>query len=131
MTEPEKVKIIEASGANDVAVLRKLVKSGTALNFHALDGLTPLINAAKNGSHEALIYLLEAGADPNYVGDSNTSAAYWAAINCHKDTFMSITRYKGSLRVPPAVETSFLERINQCSDKNFAKMVVSHIQHEK
>ena len=41
MTEPEKVKIIEASGANDVAVLRTLVKSGTALNFHALDGLPP------------------------------------------------------------------------------------------
>jgi len=131
MDNQDKVKIIEAAGRNDIGALRGLVREDARLDFFALDGLTPLINASKNGAKDAVYFLLSNGANPNYLGDGVTSPAYWAAINCHSEEFGMIVKAGGNIRLPKFAMHSFPERLIQCKDKSFSQLVLARLADEE
>ena len=126
----ERRRIIEAAGRDDLAALGALLQERTALDFHALDGLTPLINAARNGATGAVRLLLARGADPNYRGDSTTTPAYWAAINCHRDAYELIAAAGGHVALPDFARSGFSERVRRCGNAALEKAVLEAVAAE-
>lgn len=69
---------------NDIAAMDMLLENGAAagINQHKKIGKdTPLLKAAKAGSHEAVEKLLAAGADPNNEDSQTLTALHAAAKN--------------------------------------------------
>lgn len=65
--------------------IQKMIESGKyKANYKDGEGITPLHWAAINNQYTVCKYLLEQGADVNAKGgDSNATAAMWAAQRCH------------------------------------------------
>lgn len=56
--------LVDAARSNNVELIEWYLKYGTPINTKNLDGVTPLIAAAKTHQEEAVKYLLNHGADP-------------------------------------------------------------------
>lgn len=65
--------------------IQKLIESGKyKANYQDPEGITPLHWAAINNQYAVCKYLLENGANVNVKGgESNATAAMWAAQRCH------------------------------------------------
>lgn len=68
----------KAAMENRVADMRALHKHLRTVALRAENGVTPLMAAASAGSHDAVVYLLQHGADRNAVNFSGSSAADYA-----------------------------------------------------
>jgi uncharacterized protein len=72
-TEDGTTPLIAAVRANDVALVRRLIRSGAGIKQANRYGLNALSVAALNGNREIVAMLLDAGADVNTVsGDGET-----------------------------------------------------------
>ena len=69
--------------------VRSLVESGADVNYRTKRGLTPLHNAAQNGSQDSVRFLVESGADVNYRTSDGFTPLHFAA---QKDN-LDIVRY--------------------------------------
>jgi ankyrin repeat protein len=71
----------------DATRVRELIEAGAAVDRIALDGNTPLLDAARLGHADVVRVLLEAGADPRVVDQGNMKAtpAHKAGYMGHAD----------------------------------------------
>ena len=71
----------DAIRANDLARVRALADSKSAVNVTDRHGATPLMFAAVVGSVDAMKLLLARGADVNHQADGGATALMWAATD--------------------------------------------------
>lgn len=92
-----------AAGVNNVAAIRILLAEGAPLDY-AMIQRTPLIVAVTERNKEAVIVLLEAGADPNYVSTYDWRPLHYA-INA-EDASSSIIRELVAAGADPDARTN-------------------------
>ena len=60
-----KKRLLSAADHGDLEHLNNLLAAGVDVNIHAMNGITPLMVASRQGHIEIVRALLEAGADPD------------------------------------------------------------------
>lgn len=74
-----------SNASRQVACLRALIKAGANPNAANEEGITPLINAAWFGCHDATRELLRCGADQSLRDNKGKSAKDLASERGHQD----------------------------------------------
>jgi len=82
------MELIEAVQAENVALVRELLSSGTNVNQQDKYGWTPLNWAAGKGNLNIVKVLLDAGADPFKVGIDQRTALMIALAASHREVSM-------------------------------------------
>lgn len=66
---------------NRTALIKVLVECGANVNQVDNKGSSPLLESARSGSHDSLVYLIEKGADVKLADLDGNTALHWAAMN--------------------------------------------------
>ena len=72
-------KLFAAIGQRDLVSVDNLIREGASVEARGTNGMTPLMEAAEQGSVPLLSLLLENGAKPNAKDEQGETALSWAA----------------------------------------------------
>jgi ankyrin repeat protein len=72
-------KLFAAIGQRDLVSVENLIREGASVEARGTNGMTPLMEAAEQGSVPLLSLLLENGAKPNAKDEQGETALSWAA----------------------------------------------------
>jgi len=70
-TDPQVIELCRAIESSDLAAMERLVKAGADVNVHGKGGMTPLLWAFADNKLPSFKWLLEHGANPNVVVESD------------------------------------------------------------
>lgn len=88
-----------ATRKEDLASIRKLLKSGADVNRRSGNGWTPLKSAAQQGNVDIVKALLNAGADPNIADNTNYTPLMNAVSGEHVDIVKLLLKFKADPNV--------------------------------
>lgn len=103
-SRPDGSALVAAIHASNTQILRMLIAAGADVNFRFADGagtgnFTVLHAAAASGQHQAVLILLDAGAQIDAVADDGSTPLYVAA---HDASIVQVLLSAGSLAVNSA-----------------------------
>jgi ankyrin repeat protein len=126
----EKVKaLIEAAGDGNVHEMSLLIDRGANVNGVALDGWTPLTQAAAAGQLDAVRVLLAHGADINRAGNTVTPLHY-AIFKGNLEVARFLVQNGARLKLDPVVEKSFLDRVRSYKNDELMNLVAQVMSRE-
>ena len=88
--------ILDATVANDMSKVKKLVKRGNSVNVKNAIGQTPLIVASTKGSLEIAAFLIDNGADLNAQDDLLEEGAIHLALRADNQRMLQLLLSKGA-----------------------------------
>jgi polyvinyl alcohol dehydrogenase (cytochrome) len=91
------VSIVNAAGAGDVEVVKRLLAAGADVETRNATGTTPLITASVMGRTGVARVLIEADADLEAKNAEQTTALYNAALFCHPDTVELLLEHRANV----------------------------------
>lgn len=87
-----------AAASGSLKAVQMLLDAGADINAKSANGTTPLMMAARENKAEVARYLLQKGADPSVVNQSEYNAAGYAMRAKNKDLAMDIMKKEKALR---------------------------------
>ena len=119
--------LIEAAGEGNIDRMSLLIDGGANINGVALDGWTPLTQAAYAGQVEAVKLLLVRGAD---INRGAVTPLYWTAFRGHFELAEYLARSGARLKLDPAGKASFLDRVRSYNNDQLNNLVAEVMARE-
>jgi ankyrin repeat protein len=119
--------LIEAAHYGDVDRMSLLIDGGADVNGVALDGWTPLTQAAFTGHLEAVRLLLTRGAD---INRGTVTPLHWGAFRGHLEVAKFLVRSGARLKLHPDVKANFLKRVRSYKNDELTSLVAEVMARE-
>jgi ankyrin repeat protein len=120
--------LIEAAGRGDIDRMSVLIDSGANVNGVALDGWTPLTQAAHAGQLEAVKLLVARGADINW---GTVTPLHWTAFCGHLNVAKFLVRSGARLNLDPKVKASFVDKVRSYGQGDLWNLVAEVMASER
>ncbi|KAL8568016.1 hypothetical protein ACOMHN_029191 [Nucella lapillus] len=114
-----------AEDGGDSQTLDMLIRNGTNVNANDVTGKTALMKATRNNNTDAVLRLLQAGADPNRIDNNHDIALHFAARNGFNDmidillgsgSFNDVQNSWGYTPLIEAVSNSYTKSVHRLVD---------------
>ena len=115
--------LYDASAVGDAAGVRELLLLGAQPHQYKDDwGVSALHEAAGGGHRDAVVSLLESGADPNTQDNDGETSLQWAVRWRHRDTVLCLLEGGADPLLPNKDGLTALQRA-EAKDKEIARFV--------
>ena len=84
-----------AAGQGNTDAVKKLLALRATIDVRDVNGMTPLLYAAKNGKLDTLLLLLEKGAKKMAYDNSGMNALHWAAAGNNNNIITALVKEQG------------------------------------